>query len=109
MNTQDYDKPIYECPAGSAIPIVTVENTANIKTLRGCYVYVTEINTLFYIDNRHNIVTVSAGPVTVDNYDLDENPLRLRNQLLFTTDNNDNELLVFYTARATYKIITTEE
>lgn len=97
------------CPMTAVIPTKTVEHLSSMRGICNAFVHVTDINTTFYLDERSNPIVIWAGPVTVDNYDLDENPLRLRNQLLFTTDDNDNEILVFYTAQATYKIITTEE
>lgn len=93
MRTQTYDKPIYECPKGSAIPIVTVKTVDGIKTLKGCFIFVEDINTLYYADNRHNIVVVNAGPVEQNDYDLEGNPLNLRKQILV---NNVEDVIKFY-------------
>lgn len=72
-----------ECPYTAVIPSVTVEDVSNIKDLADCFVHVSSINTTFYIDDKHRITSVWQGPVEVSNYDIEENPLNLRSQLLF--------------------------
>lgn len=95
MKTQSYDKPIYECPDGSATPIVIVENISGIKQLKGCYVYVQNINTTYYIDNRHNIIVINAGPVEATDYDLAANELNLRKQFLLNTSGSTQTMYYF--------------
>lgn len=55
-----------ECPYNCVIASVTVETTDGIKNLADCFVHVTSINTTFYIDDKHRIMTIWAGPVEVD-------------------------------------------
>lgn len=54
------------CPYQAVIPSVVVENTSNLKDLADCFAHVTNINTTFYIDDKHRITTIWAGPVEVD-------------------------------------------
>lgn len=72
-----------ECPYTAVIPSVTVEDISNIKDLADCFVHVSKINTTFYIDDKHRITSVWQGPVEVNSYDIEENPLNLRSQFLF--------------------------
>lgn len=76
------------CPMQAVIPSITVESVSNLQNLADCFVHVTDINTTFYIDDKHRTIITWAGPVTVSDYDFDENPLHLRNQLVIDADNN---------------------
>lgn len=77
-----------ECPYTAVIPSVTVEDVSNIKDLADCFVHVSSINTTFYIDDKHRIMTIWQGPVEIKDYDVEENPLNLRGQMMFDYDNN---------------------
>lgn len=74
-----------ECPYNAVIASVTVENVDGITNLADCLVHVTSINTTFYIDDKHRIMIIWAGPVEVSNYDITNNPLGLRSQDCYTT------------------------
>lgn len=54
------------CPYQAVIPSLTVESVSNLKDLADCFVHVSNINTTFYIDDKHRITTIWAGPVEVD-------------------------------------------
>lgn len=47
-----------------------------------------DINTTFYIDDKHRIMTTWAGLVSVEDYDFDANPLNLRSQIAYDAKNN---------------------
>lgn len=68
------------CPYTAVIPSVTVDDISNIKDLADCFVHVVNINTTFYIDDKHRIMTIWAGPLYIDNYDYVNNPLNIRAQ-----------------------------
>ena len=55
-----------ECPYNAVIASVTVETTDGLNNLADCFVHVTSINTTFYIDDKHRIMTIWAGPVETD-------------------------------------------
>lgn len=76
------------CPYQAVIPSLTVESVSNLKDLADCFVHVSDINTTFYIDDKHRIMTTWAGPVEYNNYDLDANPLGLRSQFLIDFENS---------------------
>lgn len=77
-----------ECPYEAVIPSVTVESISNLKDLADCFVHVSDINTTFYIDDKHRITTTWAGLVSVEDYDFDANPLNLRSQVAYDAKNN---------------------
>lgn len=74
-----------DCLAKAVIPSITVDSVAGITNLANCFVHVTEINTTFYIDDKHRPMIVWAGPVEIEVYDIETNPNRLRSQTLYTT------------------------
>lgn len=76
------------CPMQAVIPSVVVENISGLKHLADCLVHVTNINTTFYIDDKHRTMITWAGPVEYDNYDLDANTLGLRSQFLIDRAND---------------------
>lgn len=76
-----------DCLAKAVIPSITVDEVSGITTLANCLVHVTSINTTYYVDDKHRIMTVWAGPVEVDVYDIETNTLNLRSQTCFTTIN----------------------
>lgn len=85
-----------DCPYQAVIPSLTVESVSNLKDLADCFVHVSDINTTFYIDDKHRITTIWAGPVERNNYDYSENPLNLRSQAVFDKTNN---VMYYYTAQ----------
>lgn len=89
-----------ECPMQAVIPSVVVESTSNLKNLADCFVHVTDINTTFYIDDKHRTMITWAGPVEYDNYDLDTNTLGLRSQFLLDFANDRG---AYYDATGEYK------
>lgn len=52
-----------DCTAKAVIPSVTVETTDGITNLANCFVHVTNINTTFYIDDKHRPMITWAGNV----------------------------------------------
>lgn len=87
----------------AVIPAVTVDTVAGIKGLAACFVHVDNINTTYYIDDKHRMMIVWAGPVEADDYDYVENPLNLRSQTVYDLANNR---AIFYGKTGTYKVIT---
>lgn len=98
-----------ECPYNAVIASVTVETIDGIKNLADCFVHVVDINTTFYIDDKHRPIIIWAGPVEVDlpaNVQTDEqweefvNSFDLKGQFLyvkfFDNDSNKNVINVFY-------------
>lgn len=90
------------CPYQAVIPTLTVEDKSNLKDLADCFVHVSNINTTFYIDDKHRTIVTWAGPVEYDNYDLDANSLGLRSQFLI---DHANDLMAYYTKTGEYQII----
>lgn len=90
------------CPYQAVIPTLTVEDKSNLKDLADCFVHVSNINTTFYIDDKHRMIVTWAGPVEYDNYDLDANSLGLRSQFLI---DHANDLMAYYTKTGEYQII----
>lgn len=76
------------CPYKAVIPTLTVEDKSNLKDLADCFVHVSNINTTFYIDDKHRTIVTWAGPVEYDNYDYENNPLGLRSQIVYDYANN---------------------
>lgn len=89
------------CPYEAVIPTLTVEDKSNIKDLADCFVHVSNINTTFYIDDKHRMMVTWAGPVEYDNYDLDANTLGLRSQFLI---DNANEYAAYYDKTGAYQL-----
>ncbi len=69
-----------DCSAVAVIPAITVETVDNITELANCFVHVTTINTTFYIDDKHRPMVTWAGPVEIPNYNIQDNPFKLRSQ-----------------------------
>lgn len=97
-----------ECPYNAVIASVTVETVDGISNLADCFVHVTSINTTFYIDDKHRIMTIWAGPVEVEDYDIEANELGLRSQLCFTTV-DDKFAEVYFDKQGVGHVIGTEE
>lgn len=88
------------CPYQAVIPTLTVEDKSNLKDLADCFVHVSNINTTFYIDDKHRTIVTWAGPVEYDNYDLDANTLGLRGQFLI---DKANGILAYYDKTGAYQ------
>lgn len=91
-----------KCPYTAVIPSVVVDDKSGLKNLAACFVHVTNINTTFYIDDKHRITITWAGPVEADNYDYANNPLGLRSQTVYDFENSR---VVHYNAKGDYIII----
>lgn len=98
-----------ECPYNAVIPSVTVETTDGISNLADCFVHVTSINTTFYIDDKHRIMTIWAGPVettvpedvqTEEQFEEFIKSFGLRSQYLYVkvhdSDNNQDVYQAFF-------------
>ena len=92
-----------KCPFKAVIPSLTVENVSNIKELADCFVHVSDINTTFYIDDKHRMMITWAGPVEIDNYDYENNPLGLRSQTVYDFANNR---AIYYNKTGGYEIFS---
>lgn len=95
-----------ECPMNAVIPAVTVEDVSGIKNLADCFVHVANINTTFYIDDKHRMMITWAGPVEADNYDYENNPLGLRSQMVYDFANNR---AIYFNKVGEYKMIDFKE
>ena len=91
-----------KCPYAAVIPSVVVDDKSNIKKLAACFVHVTNINTTFYIDDKHRMMITWAGPVEVDDYDFAGNPLGLRSQTVYDFKNGT---AAYYNAKGDYRFI----
>lgn len=90
-----------ECPHAAVIPSVVVEHADSLKDLCDTFVHVSDINTTFYIDDKHRPIITWAGPVEYDNYDLALNSLDLRSQFLIDFANNRG---AYYNKTGNYQI-----
>lgn len=82
------------CKAKAVIPAITTETVDGISNLANCFVHVTNINTTFYIDDKHRPMIIWSGNVN-DSFPEDittpeemtayvmSNPLNLRNQFAY--------------------------
>lgn len=84
-----------DCEATAVIPSITVETADGITNLANCFVHVTNINTTFYVDSKHRIMLVWAGPVETSNYDVNTNPLGLRSQFCIDSGDDYTQLLYY--------------
>lgn len=75
-----------KCPYQAVIPTLTVESVSNLKDLADCFVHVSDINTTFYIDDKHRVVITWAGPVDIPGYDMEGNPNNYRDQIVTDTE-----------------------
>lgn len=74
-----------DCKAKAVIPSVTTQTVDGLTNLANCFVHVTDINTTFYVDDKHRPMIIWAGPVEIDAYDIETNELGLRSQTCYTT------------------------
>lgn len=77
-----------DCLAKAVIPAITVDTMDGLTNLANCFVHVTSVNTTFYVDDKHRLMMVWAGPIELDNYDIVVNEKNFRSQTLYTTINN---------------------
>lgn len=94
------------CSCHSAPAVVVTQTVEGIKGLANSAVYVMSNNTTYYIDSCHKITVISSGPVYVDNYQPQINPLNLRGQTCY--DFANNKAYVFNNA-GNYRVINLEE
>lgn len=92
-----------DCPMQAVIPSITVEDSSSLSDLADCFVKVANINTTFYIDDKHRITLIWAGPIEVNGYDYENNPLGLRSQTVYDFENNR---AVYYNKTGEYRLIT---
>lgn len=106
MNNSPIKFPV--CPP-NMVEVASVQTVAGMKALNNTFVYVTDINTTFFIDNQHRITWISGGVVEAESYDLLTNPLNLRNQFLY--DPSTKELHYFSNTgyAATFTAVVTQE
>lgn len=95
-----------KCPYTAVIPIVTIETVDGIRELADCFVHVANINTTYYIDDKHRMIVTWAGPVEVNDYDYTNNPLGLRSQWAYDFENNRG---IYYNAQGVYRTIELTE
>ncbi len=70
------------CRAEAVIPTIVVENVDGIKQMTNTLVRVENINSTFYVDDKHRVTKVWAGPIEKSNYDFENNPDNIRGQLV---------------------------
>lgn len=92
------------CSAWAVIPSYTVASSVNLQGLRNAFVHVSDINTTYYIDNQLRRIITWKGPVFQDNYDYENNPLSLVDQLVY--DGANNRIIIF-NQQGRYQIINT--
>lgn len=90
----------------AVIPAITVEDVSGIKNIADCFVHVSNINTTFYIDDKHRMMITWAGPVEANDYDYENNPLNLRSQTVYDFENNR---AIYYNKIGEYRVITLGE
>ena len=90
------------CPYVAVIPSYTLETKEGLRDIADCLVHVSDINTTYYVDDKHRIMTVWAGPVEVDDYDYETNPLGLRSQ--YVIDRTSGRM-VYYNAVGDYSVM----
>ena len=93
------------CKDKAVIPSITVENTAGMRGLADCFVHVLSNNTTYYIDDKGRTSITWAGPVEVDNYDCEANPLKLRAQFAIDLTKNVG---IYFTAIGEYRTFNLE-
>lgn len=81
------------CDSTAVIPSVTVESVEGITKLANCLVHVNDINTTFYVDDKHRVMITWAGPVDIPGYDMENNPNGYRDQIVTDVE---NETAVIY-------------
>lgn len=82
-----------DCTHKAVIPSVTVDSVEGITNLANCFVHVNDINTTFYIDDKHRVMITWAGPVDIPGYDMEHNPEGFRDQIV--TDKEKNIAVIY--------------
>ena len=90
------------CPYTAVIPSIVLDTKEGLRDIADCLVHVTSVNTTYYIDDKHRIMTVWAGPVEVDDYDYETNPLGLRSQYVI---DRQSGRMVYYNATGDYSVM----
>lgn len=90
------------CKDKAVIPSVTVERAEGMKGLSDCFVHITSTNTTYYIDDKGRTTIIWAGPVEANGYDYENNPLKLRSQMVIDFENNR---AVYYNAIGEYRVL----
>lgn len=90
----------------AVIPSVTVNDTSNLRDLCDVFVHVANINTTYYIDDKHRIMITWAGPIEQDDYDYEANPLNVRSQTVYDFKNNR---AIYFNKNGEYRFITLKE
>lgn len=85
----------------AVIPAITVEDISGIRNIADCFVHVKNINTTFYIDDKHRMMITWAGPVEAEDYDYTTNPLGLRSQTVYDFTNNRG---IYYNKVGEYRV-----
>lgn len=75
------------CKSCCVIPALTVDGVDGIINLANCLVHVISNNTTYYIDDKHRPMIIWAGPVEINDYNIETNTLNLRSQFCLTTIN----------------------
>lgn len=81
------------CDSTAVIPSITVQSVEGITNLANCLVHVEDINTTFYVDDKHRIMITWAGPVDIPGYDMETNPNKYKDQIVTDVE---NETAVIY-------------
>lgn len=55
-----------DCKAKAVIPSVTTQTVDGLTNLANCFVHVTDINTTFYVDDKHRPMIIWAGDVEIE-------------------------------------------
>lgn len=93
------------CPPNMA-EVTSVQNVQGIKALKNTFVHVTDINTVFFVDNQRRITTICTMPIYQDKYDYQNNPLNLRGQIVYDFKNNR---AIVYDNKGDYRLINLQE
>lgn len=94
------------CPMEAVIPSITVNDTSSLRDLCDVFVHVANINTTYYIDDKHRIMITWAGPIEQEDYDYEANPLNVRSQTVYDFKNNR---AIYYNKNGEYRFIRLEE
>lgn len=93
------------CPPNMA-NVEVLPTIQGIKSLRNTFVFVTSINSVFFVDNQHRITTICVMPIYQENYDYQTNPLNLRAQTVYDFANN---IAIVYNPAGEYRLIQLTE
>lgn len=68
--------------------VMVTQTTDGLKSLSNVVVRVLSNNTIYYVSRCHEISVIDSGLLFIDNYAFAENPLGLREQMVFDFKNN---------------------